>query len=219
MPERYPGSFAIHRTLHRAVIAEQQARAFYRRMSEAYGARAPLPSLLSGSEKRLGWLMSTCQRHGAPAPVDTFGGEEMISGNWLDDCVRAVRGEERLARLYSLGLFQAGSPDIAALFGKLQRQSVNSRLPVLLRAVEEARRTEQFHAMQGVPREEAHLQHGLLTSFLEKTFSILGAEHRALGLFAPVLRNTNPALLTGLAVGGAMAYALKKRSPSKRKEG
>ena len=70
MPERYPGSFALHRALHRAVIAEQQARAFYRRMSEAYGTRAPLPALLSGSEKHVAWLMSSCQRHGAPAPVD-----------------------------------------------------------------------------------------------------------------------------------------------------
>ena len=89
----------------------------------------------------------------------------------------------------------------------------------VLRAVDAARQTERLHAAHGIPREEAHLQHGLLASFLEKTFSILGAEHRAFGLFAPVLRNTNPALLTGLAVGGAMAYALKKKSPSKRKEG
>ncbi len=219
MPDSFSASPRIHAALHQAVIDEQRARAFYRRMVEAYGSRAPFPGLLTGSEKRLDWLTTCCQRHGAPCPVDAFSHEDITSGNWLDDCLRAAHGEAQLASTHQYRLAYAGSADIAALFDKLLRQSINQRLPLLLRAVDAARQTERLHAAHGIPREEAHLQHGLLASFLEKTFSILGAEHRAFGLFAPVLRNTNPALLTGLAVGGAMAYALKKKSPSKRKEG
>lgn len=211
--------YGIHRALHAAFAAEQRVRAFYRRMVEAYGSRAPFPALLAASEKRVGWLTATCRRHGTPCPADTFSGRKAIGGDWLGNCRRAAAGEAALSGLYQELLPYAGSPDIAGLFDKLLRHSLDHQLPQLLRAVAAASETERFHAAHGIPPEEAYLKHGLLSGFLEKTFSILGAEHRAFGLVAPIVRNASPALLTGLAVGGAMAYALKKKSPSKRKEG
>ena len=66
---------------------------------------------------------------------------------------------------------------------------------------------------------EAYLQHGLFSTLLEKVFSVLGADHRAIGLFSPVLRGANPALLAGMAFGGALTFARKKKSSSKRKVG
>lgn len=212
-------SRGIHGALRTALGAEMQARAFHRRMIEAYGSRAPFPALLAGSEKRVGWLLAACRRHGAACPADTYAGTETISGVWFDDCRRAADGEAALAALHARQWPLAGAPDIAAVFERLHRQSLNRRLPLLLRAVMQAGETERMHAAHGIPPEEAYLRHGFFSDFLEKTFSVLGAGHHPFGLFAPLLRNTSPALLTGLAVGGAMAYALKRKPPSRRKEG
>ena len=219
MPDFTWDSRGIHGALRTALGAEMQARAFCRRMTEAYGSRAPFPALLAGSEKRVGWLVAACRRHGVACPADAYAGTERITGTWFEDCRRAANGEAALAALHARQWPLAGAPDIAAVFERLRRQSLNRRLPQLLRAVMRAERTERMHAAYGIPAEEAYLRHGFFSDFLEKTFSVLGAGHHPFGLFAPLLRNTSPALLTGLAVGGAMAYALKKKPPSRRKEG
>lgn len=208
-----------HAALHAAIVAEQHARAFYRRMAEAYGARGASSALLADQEKRLALLSGACRHHGTPVPADAFSGKASIAGNWLDDCRRAARGEVALIRMYQQLAPSAGAPDLTRIFDKLQRQSLNRRLPRLLRAAATAGRIERMHASYGVSREEAHMQHGFLSNFLERTFSWLGADHRTTGSFSPRLGNAPPALLMGLAVGGAMAYALKRKSPPPRKEG
>ena len=66
---------------------------------------------------------------------------------------------------------------------------------------------------------QGHVNNAVFSTLLEKAFSVLGADHRAIGLFSPVLRGANPALLAGMAFGGALTFARKKKSSSKRKVG
>jgi rubrerythrin len=207
------------RTLRVALFAEYEARAFYRRMAEAYAGKAPFAALLRASEKRVGWLMAACRRWGVPCPQDTPADTVQVSGAWLENCQRAANGEGALVSLYQQLAAHAGTPSLAGLFERLARHSLDRQLPALLQATAAASEQERFHAAYGIPPQEAYLKHGLVSTVLEKVFSILGSEHRAIGLFAPVLRNTHPALLTGLAFGGAMTYMLRKKSPSNRKVG
>lgn len=206
-------------TLRSALFAEYEARAFHRRMVDAYAGRSPFNTLLRASEKRVGWLVAACRRWGVPCPQDTPATTTQLAPSWLANCQRAASGTGDLARLYQQLAPHAGSRALAGLFEKLLRHSLDRQLPPLLQAIASASEQERFHAAHGVPPQEAYLKHGLVSTVLEKVFSILGSEHRAIGLFAPVLRNTHPALLTGLAVGGAMTYMIKRKSPSNRKVG
>lgn len=209
----------LFQALRMAVFAEYEARAFYRRMVESFGGKPPFAALLRSSEKRVGWLVAVCRRCGVPCPDDTPAVNMAISASWLDNCQRATRGESALANLYQELAPHAGSRALANVFAKLLRHSLDRQLPLLVQAIAAASAQERFHAAHGVPPQEAYLQHGLVSNILEKAFSILGSEHRAIGLFAPVLRNTHPALLTGLAFGGAMTYLIKKKPSSNRKVG
>lgn len=206
--------------LRMALYAEYEARAFYRRVAEAFAGKAPSNTLLSASEKRVGWLTAEAGRHGVPSPQDTAILNVQVAPSWLDNCARAARGEGALVGLYADLIPHAGSRTLALLFDKLQRHSVESQLPILRQAIAAASDQEHFHAVRGVPPQEAYMKHGIVSTILEKVFSVLGTEHRAIGLFAPVLRNTHPAFITGLAIGGAATtYMVKKKSQSKRKVG
>ena len=208
-----------YQALPQALSAEFEARAFYRRMSEAFGAKAPFPALLAASEKRVGWLTAAARRQGIACPLDVFSGRTPIASSWLENCTRAAHGEAALARRYQRQLVGAGATVHSPLFGKLLRHSLDRQLPPLLRAIAQASEQERFHAAHGIPPQEAYLQHGLFSTLLEKVFSVLGADHRTIGLFSPVLRGANPALLAGMAFGGALTLARKKKSSSKRKVG
>lgn len=207
-------------SLRMALYAEYEARAFYRRMVEAFAGKSPFNVLYRASEKRIVWLATVCQRHGVPCPQDTPDLSAQISSSWLKNCLRAANGESALVNLYQKLIPHAGSRTLAALFDKLQRHSIDQQLPLLHQAIATASEQERFHAEHGIPPQEAYMKHGLVSTILEKVFSVLGTEHRAIGLFAPVLRNTHPAFITGLAIGGAMTtYVIKKKSLSKRKVG
>ncbi|MFT3848555.1 MAG: ferritin [Propionivibrio sp.] len=206
--------------LRMALYAEYEARAFYRRIVEAFAGKSPSATLLRSSDKRIGWLLAEARRHGVPSPQDTAFFATQLSPSWLDNCLRAANGESALAGLYGELIPHAGSRTLAMLYAKLQRHSLESQLPLLRQAIAAASEQERFHMARGVPPQEAYMKHGLVSTILEKVFSVLGTEHRAIGLFAPVLRNTHPAFITGLAIGGAVTtYVVKKKSQSKRKEG
>ena len=207
------------RPLRITLYAEYEARAFYRRMVETYAGKSPFTALLAGSEKRVGWLIAACRRWGVPCPQDTPATTLQLSALWLENCERAANGEAALVRLYQDLAPNAGAPALAGLYAKLQQHSLDRQLPRLAQAISRGSAQERFHAAHGVPPHEAYLKHGLVSTVLEKVFSILASEHRAIGLFAPVLRNAHPALLTGLAFGGATTYMLKRKSPSNRKVG
>lgn len=210
----------LPQALRMALYAEYEARAFYRRVVEAFAGKAPSSTLLRSSEKRVAWLLAEARRHGVPSPQDTAIFDAQLSPSWLDNCLRAARGESALLGLYAELIPHAGSRTLAMLFDKLQRHSVESQLPLLRQAIAAASEQERFHMARGVPPQEAYMKHGLVSTILEKVFSVLGTEHRAIGLFAPVLRNTHPAFITGLAIGGAVTtYMVRKKSQSKRKEG
>ncbi len=206
--------------LRMALYAEYEARAFYRRVVEEFAGKAPSTMLLRSSEKRVTWLLAEARRHGVPSPQDTAVFDAQLSPSWFDNCQRAANGEGALVGLYEDLIPHAGSRTLAMLFGKLQRHSLESQLPLLRQAIAAASEQERFHMARGVPPQEAYMKHGLVSTILEKVFSVLGTEHRAIGLFAPVLRNTHPAFITGLAIGGAVTtYVVKKKSQSKRKVG
>lgn len=206
--------------LRMALYAEYEARAFYRRIVEAFANKVPSAALLRSSEKRIAWLFAEARRYGVPNPQDTAVFDVQLSPSWLDNCLRAANGEGALVGLYEDLIPHASSRTLAMLFDKLQRHSLESQLPLIRQAIAAAREQECFHMARGVPPQEAYMKHGLVSTILEKVFSVLGTEHRAIGLFAPVLRNTHPAFITGLAIGGALTtYVVKKKSQSKRKVG
>lgn len=220
------GDFAAGRaeTLRIALYAEYEARAFYCCVAEAFAGKHPFVVLLGASRKRVGWLEDACRQRGVARPQDTQALTTKIAVAWLDNCLRAVRGELQLVGLYQTLQQHAEAQVLFDLYGKLQRHSSQQQLPLIEHAIETAVEGERFHAAHGVTPDHAYLRHGLLSTVLEKAFSILGAEHRAFGVFAPVLppvlHHAPPALLAGLAFGGATAACVVKlKSSSKRKVG
>lgn len=212
MPDYGSGIRQAQGALIAALRAEQQASAFYQRLQEAYGALAPLPFLVGDSARRLAKLANGCARYGAARPVAQSSREVQIEGDWGADCRRACRGEAALAQTL-LGLAsEAGTQEVSTLLDKLARQSQQRRLPRLLKSLEAAVRIEAKHAAQGVPREEAHYRHGLISGFLENSFSILGVDHQVARYVEPIASRCSPRFLAGLAIGGGMIYLLKKNS-------
>ncbi len=221
MRDRAYAVAAIGRQLQNGLRAEYEARAFYNAMAYAYGGRKPLPTLVDASEKRIGWLTAACRRYGIPCPPDNTAGRIGITGLWREDCCRAASAELASAENYRLCLANAagGPRDLQGVFDKLFRHTVDRLLPALQRAIAAAEKQERFHAAHGIPRQEAYLEHGIFSTLAEKMFSVLGADHSISGWTLPLLRQMNPLMLGGVAFGGAVTYALKKKSLSKRKGG
>lgn len=212
------GFSVAQQALRIALYDEYAARAFYTQVSEAFGSRPPFAAMLLSQARHVEKLGSVCQRYGVPRPLDPFPQETRISPSWRVNLERAVTGEITKARLYQQLLQDPVPSEIQRIFASLQRSALEDHLPAFQRALQQAIEQERLHAEQGVPAGEAYMQHGPISDFMEKAFSVLGSQHRALGFVAPLLR-AHPALLAGLAAGAASTYLIKKRVQQNGKEG
>lgn len=201
----------LHQALRIVLYNEFAARAFYRKVLEAFGPRAPFPAVLNRQEKRVADLSALCRQFGVPRPLDPFVVETTIAPDWRENCERAVAGEASKIRLYESLLAGIDEPDVAGKFRRLLIRTSERDLPAFQKAAIEARELERLHVEQGVPPEQAYMRHGPFSDFLEKTFAILGRQHQAVGVVAPVLRNVHPAMLAGFAAGGAGVLLVRSR--------
>lgn len=190
-----------HQALRIALYDEFAARAFLRKVVEAYGSREPFAASLKAAEARIATLARLCRRHGVASPLDPFPLETSLAPGWRANCERALAGTLGRLRLYE-SLIARTDAGLRKSLRRLQAEDTR-QLQVWHEAAAEALRLEQVHAQGGVAPEEAHMEHGLVADFLEKTFSVLSGQHHAIGVVGPLLGKLNPTLLAGIATGSA----------------
>jgi hypothetical protein len=208
----------LHQAVRIALYDEYAARAFYGRVVEAFGPRPPFVNIVRAEERHVAALTGQCERLGIPRPLDPFPMETQIAPTWLANCERAIAGEIANIRLYQTLLPRIADPEVIRVFLNLQSASLQNHLPAFREASTEAVAQERYHAARGIPPQQAYERHGPLADFLEKAFAQLGPHAGPLGLFSPILRHTHPAMLAGMAAGGAGVYFLRKKSGRKKQE-
>jgi hypothetical protein len=208
----------LHQAVRIALYDEYAARAFYARVIEAFGPRKPFVNILRAEERHIAELSAQCERLGIPRPLDPFPMETRIAPTWLVNCERALVGEIAKIRLYQNLLSQVADPEVIGVFQNLQAASQQDHLPDFRDAVAEAMAQESYHAVRGIPPQQAYERHGPLADLIEKVFTHLGPHAGPLGLFSPLLRHTHPAMLAGMAAGGAGVYWLRNKSGRKKQE-
>lgn len=207
-----------HQAMRIALFEEYSSRAFLRRTVESYGARNSFPAALRMVEARVQRLLALCQRHGIAVPLDTPAANIVAPPQWGTACQSAVAGCLANISLYDSLFPWAESQSMADLWGQLRLESAQKLLPLFQEAQAEAWNREFLHASQGVPPEEAHMQHGLWGNFLEGTLNVLASQHQALGLFVPMARRMPAPLLLG-AASGALATFLYRSHKLKTHQG
>ncbi len=213
------GRVGTHEALWRAIREEYASRAFHTRIVAAFGARQPFPTALKDCERRIRQCVVQLERLGAVCPLDPFAQKPaLISSSWSENCGRALRGEAaKAARLRMLAAAVDGS-GVEGFLKRLSDEALEKTAPAFQRALADAVSRERMHAAKGVPPEAAHIRHGPLGDFLEQAFSLLSSQHGAFGALGPLVRNTEPALLGGIAAGAATVYFTRQKLGRKRKE-
>lgn len=208
----------LHQAVRIALYDEYAAQSFHAGVVEAFGARQPFANILRSEERHIAALSNLCQRFGVPRPLNPFPQETTVSPSWLVNCERAVAGEIANIRLYDYLLSQVAEPEVRRVFQNLRAASLERHLPAFRQAVLEAMAQERYHADRGIPPQQAYVQHGPLSDFMERAFAHLGIQAGPLGIFSPLLRHSHPAMLAGMVAGGAGIYLLKNRPGRNRKE-
>lgn len=201
----------VHQAVRIALYDEYAARAFYARVIEAFGPRPVFVNILRSEQQHVAALLALCERFGIARPLDPFPAETTVEPSWLANCQRAIIGEAANARLYAYLLTQVAEPEVRRVFMNLKAAALQHHLPAFRQAAAAAQAQESYHAMRGVPPQQAYVRHGPLSDVLERAFSRLGPYAGPIGVFSPLLRNLHPAMLAGMAAGGAGAYLLKNR--------
>ncbi|TWH63972.1 hypothetical protein LX59_02936 [Azomonas agilis] len=208
----------VHQAVRIALFDEYAARSFYARVVEGFGARAPFSNILASEERHIEALSNLCTRLGIARPLDPFPAETTLEPTWLANCNRAIAGEIANIRLYGQLLTTVAEPDVRQVFLNLQAASYEQHLPAFREAALSALEQERYHAAMGIPPQQAYVKHGPFSDLLERALAQMVGRGGVLGLVSPLLRNSHPALLSGLVVGGAGVYLLKKKTGLGRKE-
>jgi len=201
----------VHQAVRIALYDEYAARAFYRRVTEAFGPQVPFVSIARAEDQHIAALGRLCERYGIPRPLDPFPAETTVSPSWRANLERAVAGEIANVQLYRYLLPHVIARDVQETFVNLQSASLDNHLPAFQRALQLALAREGYHAAQGIPASQAYVKHGPLTNILEHGFSLLARQHSAFGLVGSLLRAAHPAMLAGLVAGGGAVHYLRKR--------
>lgn len=207
-----------HQALRIAIFNEYAARAFHTGVIGSFGDKTPFPAALRACEQRIAQGTTLCRRLGVPRPPDSFPAGTRISLSWRENCERAANGEITRAGLYASLLPRIGQADVCALLARWQRDSVRRQYPAFIQALATAVRQEHRHASHGIAPEEAYMQHGPLSDFVEKAFSLLSSQHGALGVAGPLLRQLRPAMVAGLLAGSAGGYLAGQRIHRDKKD-
>jgi hypothetical protein len=198
-----------HQAVRIALYDEYAARAFYVRVLEAFGPRPPFINIVRSEAQHIAALLNLCERFGIPRPLDPFVQETTVEATWLANCQRAVLGESANIQLYTYLLAHVAEPEIRRVFENLRAASSQQHLPAFAQAVLAAQAQEKYHAARGIPAQQAYVRHGPLSDLLERLFAHWSAQAVPLGWFSPLLRHAPPAMLAGIAVGGAGVYLLR----------
>lgn len=200
----------LHQALRIALYDEYAARAYYAAAVEAFGAQPPFVNIVQSEARHIEALSRLCIRYGVPRPLDPFPAETTIPPSWRVNLERGVAGEIANIRLYGYLLGYVAEPDVRQAFGNLMAVSRDNHLPAFQRALDKAVTLESWHARQGVAPSQAYVRHGPLTDALERGFALLARRHGALGLLGPLVRLADPAMLAGMAAGGAAVHFLRQ---------
>lgn len=207
----------LHQALRIALYDEYAARAFYRKVVESFGPQAPFANIVQAEEQHVAALGKLCERYGVPRPLDPYPAETTVAPTWRANLERGVAGEIANVQLYQRLLPMVAAADVQRVFFNLQSASQDNHLPAFQRALQGAVARESYHAAQGIPPNQAYVQHGPLTSVLEQGFSLLARQNGAFGLVGSLVRAAHPAMLAGLLAGGAAVHYLRQQdrnSPS-----
>lgn len=199
----------LHQAVRIALYDEYAARAYYAAVIQAFGAQAPFAAIAQAKAQLVAALSNQAERYGIPRPFDPFPAETTISPSWRINLARGVAGEIANIRLYDNLSGFVVEPDALQVFRNSQAASRDHHLPAFQRALDKAVRQESWHARQGVMPNQAYVRHGPLTDALERGFALLARQHGAFGLLSPLVRLTDPAMLAGMAAGGAAVHWLR----------
>lgn len=142
----------VHQAVRIALYDEYAARAFYRRVTEAFGPQVPFVSIARAEDQHIAALGRLCERYGIPRPLDPFPAETTVSPSWRANLERAVAGEIANVQLYRYLLPHVIARDVQETFVNLQSASLDNHLPAFQRALQLALAREGYHAAQGIPR-------------------------------------------------------------------
>jgi len=208
----------LHQALRIALYDEYAARAFYGRVVESFGPRPPFAHTVHAEERHVEALAKQCQRLGISRPWDPFPLETEIEPTWRANCERDIVGELAHIRLYHSLLPQVGDPQVIDVMQHLQAASLHQHLPAFQQAAADALAQERYHADRGIPPQQAYERNGPLADLIEKALAQLTPHIGPIGLFSPLLRQTTPAMLTGLVAGGMGVYWFRNRFSHNPKE-
>lgn len=208
----------LRQALHLALCDEYAAHDFYAAVVEAFGPRLPFARIVQAETRHIRALTGLYRRLGIPLPRDPYAARTRVDPDWRSNCARAVAGEIANVRLYDRLLAQIAEPEARQVFQHLRAASLRHHLPAFRRALAQAEAGERYHAARGIPPAQAYVRHGPLAELAEKTLSRLGARGGALGVLGPLLGRSHPAMLAGMALGGAGIYLLRHRSAAPSQE-
>lgn len=208
----------LHQAVRIALYDRYAARSFYLRVAEAFGARAPFPAMAKSAAGQVEALAALADRFGIPRPLDPFPVETTVAPAWSVNCRRAVAGEMAAVQLLAQLAAQLAEADARRTLLQVRETSLGRHLPAFEQALADAYAHETYHAAKGVTPQQAYVRHGPLSDFMERALSQLGGQLGPIGVLSPLLRSAHPALLAGLAAGGAGAFFLQQKRRRNRKE-
>lgn len=118
-----------------ALEDEYKARAFYRLVIKTFGPIQPFVNIVEAEKTHARALERLCARYGIPLPVDEWDRTLQPPASVLEACRAGVEGEIENMAMYDRFLKDIESPDIRALFQRLQARSRDAHLPAFQRCV------------------------------------------------------------------------------------
>lgn len=118
-----------------ALNDEYKARAFYRLVIKTFGLIQPFVNIVEAEDTHARALEGLCARYGIPLPADDWDRTLQPPTSVLEACQTGVEGEIENIAMYDRFLKSTESPDVKALFQRLQARSRDAHLPAFQRCV------------------------------------------------------------------------------------
>jgi len=125
-----------------ALNDEYKARAFYRLVIKTFGPVQPFANIVDAEDTHARALERLCERYGIPLPADEWDRTLQPPASVLEACRAGVEGEIENIAMYDRFLKATESPDIHALFQRLQARSRDAHLPAFQRCVARGEKAE-----------------------------------------------------------------------------
>lgn len=123
----------LHQALQMSLYDEFRAQAAYRRILETFGQVEPFVNILDAETRHINALLPLFYRYQAPMPINDWYPHVPPAPTLRENCELGVAGEIQNAQMYAHLLAHAPPPDVAEVFGNLQRASYYRHLPAFRR--------------------------------------------------------------------------------------